>query len=113
MNRASIRLLLHWLDEHDLYVLLPTKPANPMKGRGYKRVTIHADSIYVKSKDEYNAYIDSISKIFFYELPESHSYSSSLGYNISPEANIIFKLIMSNNFDCDVDYEDVCEFANI
>jgi len=113
MNRPILKLLLNWLDTYSLTELLPLKPAFPVKGFGHKRVRIDKDELYNNDRHTYNAYIDSIKRIFFYELPPIHTYSNSTGYYVSPEADVILKLIISNNFDVDVDYKDVCEFANL
>jgi len=113
MNKASLRLFLDWLEKNDLTELLPLQPAAPVMGRKNKRVNIHETVMYNNDRNTYNAYIDSIKRIFFYELPDLHSYSNNDGMHVSPEANVILKLIIANNFDVTIDYKDVCEFANV
>lgn len=113
MNKASLRLMLDWLDKNNLYELLPDKPARPIMGRNYKRILISNFEYVNNDRLKNNAYTTSMMKIFFFECPVIHSYGNSDGLHISPEANVILKLIIANNFDITIDYKDICEFANV
>lgn len=113
MNRPTLTLLLDWLVVNNLHELLPPEPAHPVIGRGNRRILIDPNAYYNNDRHTYNAYIDSIRRIFFYECPKAHAYGNADGLHLSPEADVIFKLIIGNNFDTTVDYKDLYEFANL
>lgn len=111
MNTNITRDFLTWLDNINLKELLKSMPEATVKGHGYKRKLMYDYNIYNNDRKTYNAYTDSIMQMFYYELPERHSYMNNEGMFVTPEAALIYDMMISTNFDIEFDYSSLIEFV--